>query len=167
MDHASSQIGATVERLRSREPWVPWEEYLSATLRLRVADAWETLYSAEIGYRIAAFSDLLGLPFGIITAWNPRGRGATDRENRTSDRDLGDALRECGGKVHRARGSSVDGSYFEEGWACSGPTLRYHSVLATRFRQVAFYWCTASHLWCVTSDLSEWLPITTRFDQGE
>ncbi|MGC8481671.1 MAG: DUF3293 domain-containing protein [Acidimicrobiales bacterium] len=167
MDDASSQIGATIERLRDREPWVPWEAYLSATLRLRVADGWETLYSTKLGYRVDFFSARLGMPFGIITGWNPRGRDATERENRTNDHELHIALCESGGKIHRARGSSENGDYFEEGWACSGLSLRYHSVLAARFRQIAFYWCTASELWCVTADLTDWLLVSSLYNQGE
>jgi hypothetical protein len=156
-----SQRESTIERLRRRQPWVPWETYLSATLSVLVEGVWEELYAPGLGYRVALLTNSLRTPIGIITAWNPQGRPASEQDNREDDVALHAIVLDVGGKVLRARGSSEESGYHEDGWAVSGLSLRYLSVLSCRFRQIAFYWCTASSLWCVTADLSEWLVVDT------
>jgi len=78
-------------------------------------------------------------PFGVITAWNPRGTDLTEPENRERDGDLAAVLANAGWLHVRCAGSSPDRKHSEQGFAVWAPRDTLLG-LAAEFQQDAIFW---------------------------
>jgi hypothetical protein len=91
-----------------------------------------------------------GLPdsFAVLTACDPRGRTATETENRQRTAELKGRLRETGQLWAPADGVSPDGQHREAGIAVA---LSQEDArrLACDFEQSAFFWYDGAAFWLV------------------
>jgi hypothetical protein len=72
----------------------------------------------------------------IVTAWNPASRRLPDDVNARRDRLLRAELDALGVGALRARGTSADGTWFEDGWLIAHEAHRSLSLLR-RYGQLA------------------------------
>lgn len=83
-----------------------------------------------------------GLPgrFGIVTAFNARGRSLPEEANRKADAQLRQHLIDTRLKHFRVTGGSRDGSHLEPGFGIASDLPDVIRTISNRFAQEAFFW---------------------------
>ncbi|HET8655066.1 MAG TPA: DUF3293 domain-containing protein [Longimicrobiaceae bacterium] len=89
---------------------------------------------------------LLGGPFAVVTACNPRGEVIEATENERRARALEAELRRRSVEFLRADGRSPDGSHRERGVAARLPRPSARD-LAAHLQQQAYYWFDGAAFW--------------------
>jgi len=90
----------------------------------------------------------LGLdkPFGVLTAYNPRGVDAPAEENVRLKNELDAELRSSGGFFVELDACSPDKSHCESSVALVADRDRVLEI-ARRFQQIAIFWFDGDHFW--------------------
>ena len=98
----------------------------------------EPIYEAFRQVRFLCDEDNLPDPVFIVTAYNPDGETASDKDNAKADEALRQAIDKLGFSAFRVTGGDFDFSHKEPGWgiSCSRNEAR---ALAADFRQLAFF----------------------------
>ena len=88
----------------------------------------------------------LGEPFGILTAFNPRGVDHTPEENSDRMEELESELRSVGDQFVRVDACSPDKAHCECSVALKADMNRVLDI-ARRFEQIAIFWWDGSKFW--------------------
>ena len=88
----------------------------------------------------------LGEPFGIVTAFNPRGLDDTSEANSRRMQELESELRRAGDQFVRVDACSPDKSHCECSVALKADMKRVIDI-AKRWEQVAIFWWDGSTFW--------------------
>jgi hypothetical protein len=98
---------------------------------------------------IAKLPELLPARFGVITAYNPKGRLAADEVNIEADVKLKGRLNELKLRHFRVTGVSEDCSHQEPGFGVVVDDPKYMEALALEFQQEAFFWIRDCEVYCI------------------
>lgn len=135
-----------------------WASYATTILRVHAPEPFEIALDRPVPPPARAALAAAGLagPFGLVTPCNPRGRPATDAENRARLAAFHAELRRDGHAWIRVDGLSPDRRHAEEGVALawSADAVR---ALARRWDQSAIYWWDGTAFW-VLGALTEAAP---------
>ncbi len=88
----------------------------------------------------------LGEPFGILTAFNPRGDDIGEEENRKRSQQLESELESSGDEFVRVDACAPDRSHCECSVAVTAPPERVIEM-ARRWEQIAIFWWDGDNFW--------------------
>lgn len=136
-----------------------WQSYLDVVLSITSPNGEvQRLFSPGAGLMIPPWLRELLQGLGgsgyILSAWNPASIEQEMQINVARSVELGGAIANRGWRAFYAKGSSVDESYFEEGYAVIGGKIDEVASLAVEFGQFAFYCFGDERLECISCDLS-------------
>src|SRR3990170_6808635 len=94
----------------------------------------------------------LGLPFGILTAFNPRGLGLSPAMNAQRMKDLESEIESAGHAFVRVDACSPDLSHCESSVALKAP-LQWSLDLAKKWEQLAIFWWDGDRFWLYGAEL--------------
>jgi len=99
----------------------------------------------------------LGDPFGILTAFNPRGNDIGEEKNRNRSQQLESGLRSSGDQFVRVDACAPDRSHCECSVALKAPRQRVLDM-ARRWEQIAIFWWDGDNFW-IEGGLSNANPV--------
>ncbi|HVF41324.1 MAG TPA: DUF3293 domain-containing protein [Gemmatimonadaceae bacterium] len=88
----------------------------------------------------------LGEPFGVLTAFNPRGQDVDEEENAKRSEELENELTSSGDEFVRVDACAPDRAHCECSVALKAPRARVVDI-AKRWEQIAIFWWDGSNFW--------------------
>lgn len=127
-----------------------WAEYPETVLKFAIDPEVSVDLRAPLQLPIRKALRSIGLngEFAVLTAYNPRGENADEKENRNRKKQLESELRSMGQKFVSVDACSPDESHCECSVAIA--TTRERAIaIAQRFEQIAIFWFDGDHFWIV------------------
>lgn len=84
--------------------------------------------------------------FGVITAWNPRGKPVSPSKNRLADKRLEKRLKKLHIDHFRVTGGDRTGTHREPGWGIVFDKPEEARALAARFHQLGYFWISSCRI---------------------